>query len=332
MKTKILFVDDNHQFLESYQELLETQGYNILTATNVSDALKVFVKNPDIELVLTDLNMPEYPGAKENGESGLHFLESIKLQRPNLPVVVLSGFLEPFAVELSALGVSALIPKGSSYQLETLKATIRKLLKNTSSANEKSDYSNLTLETFRSILIEEMNKLTPIKERTIFIPQEGQYELIKPLVGFKKEIENQLNKFPFSNNVFLMMRFRSSNKDLSDFIIENLGNHGLRGVRADQNEWNITRNVYNPIAVLYCCKYGIALFDEPEENQAYSANVAYELGMMHYQNKDCLILRHNTLPPTPFDLIKDLYVSYDKELQMKIIIANWIKQIVLDNE
>src|ERR1041385_5745993 len=98
---------------------------------------------------------------------------------------------------------------------------------------------------------------------------------MKPLIGHKKEIERRLAKFPFERNVFLMMKFRSSNKDLSDFIIESLKQHGLNGVRADQNEWNITKDVYNPIAVLYCCKFGIALFDEPEENQAYSANVAY---------------------------------------------------------
>lgn len=154
-----------------------------------------------------------------------------------------------------------------------------------------------------------------------------RYELIPPLIGFKKNIENQLTRFPFEKNVFLMMKFRDSNKDLGDFIIENLHAHGLHGVRADANNWNITRNVYNPIAVLYCCKYGIALFDEPEKGQTYSPNVAYELGIMHYQQKECLILRHATLPAIPFDLIKDLYVTYEKDLQVKKLIADWVEQI-----
>jgi hypothetical protein len=124
-----------------------------------------------------------------------------------------------------------------------------------------------------------------------------------------------------------MMKFRPSNKDLSDFIIENLQSHGLRGVRADANDWNITRNVYNPISVLYCCKYGIALFDEPEKDQTYSPNVAYELGIMHYQQKECLILRHASLSAVPFDLVKDLYVTYEKDLQVRRIIGDWVKQI-----
>jgi hypothetical protein len=98
-------------------------------------------------------------------------------------------------------------------------------------------------------------------------------------------------------------------------------------VRADDAAWNITGNVYNPIAVLYCCKYGIALFDEPEEGQAYSPNVAYELGIMHNQNKKCLILRHKSLPRVPFDLIKDLYVEYDRDLQLREVIERWIGEI-----
>jgi hypothetical protein len=154
-----------------------------------------------------------------------------------------------------------------------------------------------------------------------------RYELIQPLIGFKKNIESQLARFPFEENVFLMMKFRPSNKDLSDFIIENLQSHGLRGVRADANDWNITRNVYNPISVLYCCKYGIALFDEPEKDQTYSPNVAYELGIMHYQQKECLILRHASLSAVPFDLVKDLYVTYEKDLQVRRIIGDWVKQI-----
>jgi len=163
--------------------------------------------------------------------------------------------------------------------------------------------------------------------RILTIPEHGQYELMSALVGFKPRIEERLTRFPFDKNVFLMMKFRDSNKDLSEFILENLASHGLTGVRADQPEWSITRNVYNPIAVLYCCKYGVALFDEPEENQAYSPNVVYELAIMHYQNKQCLILKHASLPPVPFDLVKDLYESYSKDLQVKRIVARWIREI-----
>ena len=154
------------------------------------------------------------------------------------------------------------------------------------------------------------------------------FPFIKPLIGFQDEINKQIRKFPFEKNVFLMMRFRDTNMDLSDFIIEILKEAGLKGVRADQPEWNLTNNVYNPIAVLYCCKYGIALFDEAEPNQAYNPNVIYELGMMHSLGRDCLILRNDSLPTVPFDLIKDLYMPYKSDLVVRTNVRKWLTRIV----
>ena len=166
-----------------------------------------------------------------------------------------------------------------------------------------------------------------MNEEKLIIQEEGSFAIIKPLVGYKTDIEQQLARFPYNQNVFLMMRFRDSNKELSDFIIEILKEGGLRGIRADDPEWNITGNVYNPIAVLYCCKYGIALFDEAEPQQAYNPNVIYELGMMHCQNKSCLILKHFSLPKVPFDLIKDLYMPYSGDLAVRTNIRKWMQQV-----
>jgi hypothetical protein len=147
-------------------------------------------------------------------------------------------------------------------------------------------------------------------------------------VGYKNDIEKKLAKFPFEKNVFLMLRFREENKDLSDYIIRHLRAAGLRGVRADQPEWNITNDVYNPIAVLYCCKYGIALFDKAEDNQAYNSNVIYELGFMHSLGKDCMILRNVSLPPVPFDLLKNLYTPYTEKPAIRRNIRLWVQQIL----
>ncbi len=230
--------------------------------------------------------------------------------------------------ELADLGVTAFINKRSSMEHSFTNA-IQKAIKSSTQRNalRQQQHSSASLEEVKRVLAEEIEKYAPIKEKTISIPSEGNYELIKPLIGYKRDIEKKIARFPFEKNVFLMMKFRSSNRDLGEFIIESLKRHGLNGVRADLDDWNITRNVYNPIAVLYCCKFGIALFDEPEDLQAYSPNVAYELGMMHYQSKDCLILKHSSLPQVPFDLIKDLYDTYDKELQVRALVEKWITQV-----
>ncbi len=330
MKPRILFIDDDLQWLQSYRSLLEHDGYQVITATNAQDARRKAQEITNFDVVLADLSLPETENGKPDGAVGLRLLESLRSQLSDIPLIVLSAYLERYAKDLGTFGISAFISKGSPNAIQDIRSYISKAVR----SHDKSAPAAMderSLANVRRLIIEEIDKYAPIRERTIFIPQEGQFELIKPLVGFKREIENQMIRFSFADNVFLMMKFRDSNRELGEYIVENLSTHGLRGVRADNEEWNITKNVFNPIAVLYCCKYGIALFDEPEENQAYSANVAYELGMMHYQSKHCLLLRHKSLPVMPFDLNKDLYVTYERDLQVKQIISTWIRQVAVNS-
>lgn len=161
----------------------------------------------------------------------------------------------------------------------------------------------------------------------IYINPHQKFELIKPLVGFKQDIKERLERFPYEKNIFLMMKFRKDNEDFSEFIKTEIANEGFNCVRADDDEWNITKNVYNPLAVLYCCKFGIALFDQPEDGQNYSPNVAYELGIMHYQGKNVLLLTHSALPQMPFDLIKDLRKDYNKEIDFRRLFTKWLKEV-----
>jgi len=153
------------------------------------------------------------------------------------------------------------------------------------------------------------------------------FPLVKSLIGFASQMEARLQEFPYQKNVFLMMKFRPETRLVYNFIRTTLAKHGYNCVRADEPEWDITRNTYNPVAVAYCCKYGIALFDEPEPKNEYSANVAYELGIMHNQLKECLILRHERLVSAPFDLVKELYVDYSDNLELQEVIRKWVSKL-----
>ena len=151
--------------------------------------------------------------------------------------------------------------------------------------SNKKDFHNKILHLIKKYSTK--NELRDI----LYINPIVKCELITPLIGYKEKLQRQLNRYPYEKNVFLMMKFRDNNKEFYNFIKRELGKKGLNCVRADEAEWNLTNDVYNPLAVLCCCKYGIALFDEPEEGAQYNPNVAYELGIMHYQKKDCLILK-----------------------------------------
>lgn len=159
------------------------------------------------------------------------------------------------------------------------------------------------------------------------IDSNDSFDLMPSLVGHKRNMLRQIKKYDYSKNVFLMMKFRDNNYKIYQYIKSVIEEKGLRCVRADDPDWNITNDAYNPLAVLYCCKYGIALFDQPEEGANYNPNVAYELGVMHSQRKKCLILKHKEIVNVPFDIVKDLYVQYKMEIEFKEILEDWIKSL-----
>jgi hypothetical protein len=325
-KHQILLIDDELQWTNYFIENFK-YDFTIHSASDIQSAIVILENNTDIKAIITDLAIRQHQ--KTNPVfGGTDIVATIKSKRPYIPIIVYSSIKFNHLFSNVYPGVDLIINREEIVYGKTFINRVNTLILQYQNRHTSTigNTSTVDAET-KKIMAEELEKYAYIKERTLSIPKEGNYELIRPLVGFKRDIEKQLERFDFSRNVFLMMKFRASNKDLSDYIIDNLRSQGFYGIRADSNEWNLTHNIYNPIAVLYCCKYGIALFDEPEDHQAYSPNVAYELGVMHTQNKTCLILRHNSLPQVPFDLIKDLYTTYDKDLQVKTMLANWLIQI-----
>ncbi len=155
-----------------------------------------------------------------------------------------------------------------------------------------------------------------------------KYLLTKDLSSYQEEIQGKINNTNFFENVFLMMKYRGYNSKLGEFIVKTLKEKGLNGVMANMKDWMITGDsVLNPLAVLYCCNYGIALFDKPEDGQYYGPNVAYELGIMHSQNKKCLILIHEDIcNKKPFDFLAKIHKVYKEQLDVQELVSLWIEE------
>lgn len=174
-------------------------------------------------------------------------------------------------------------------------------------------------------LIDKYTKIDESADKLYVSPT--RYYRLYALAYHKATLVKQLQQFPYEKNVFLMMKYRKNNEAFYGFIKNELERAGYYCVRADDPRWNLTYDVYNPIAVLYCCKYGIALFDEPEDGANYNPNVAYELGVMQNQGKSCLILKHSSLKGVPFDLVKELYKTYTREIEFQKIFKDWLISI-----
>ncbi|MBN1398567.1 MAG: PAS domain S-box protein [Bacteroidetes bacterium] len=84
----ILLVEDEEMLMMSLQMMLFEKGYNILTANDGLEALKVYQENKnDISLVLTDLGLPTI--------TGLEVCQRIKKIKPNERMVLATGYLDP---------------------------------------------------------------------------------------------------------------------------------------------------------------------------------------------------------------------------------------------
>lgn len=80
---KILVVDDDLLAAEMTGAILEACGYQPLIAENAIAGLELLAAEPQIGLVVSDLNMPLV--------SGLDFLRELREQGSQLPFILLSG-------------------------------------------------------------------------------------------------------------------------------------------------------------------------------------------------------------------------------------------------
>lgn len=82
MGETLLYVDDDALRQEALTGRLRQLGYQVLTASNGSDALKIFGSSR-IDLVVVDYYMP--------GMSGDLLAIEMKDRKPNVPVIIFSG-------------------------------------------------------------------------------------------------------------------------------------------------------------------------------------------------------------------------------------------------
>jgi CheY-like chemotaxis protein len=80
----VLCIEDEENQLAARKMLLESAGFRVLLARNGSEGLAIFRQEKALDAVVVDYYMP--------GMRGLSVASEMKRLRPNVPVIVLSGF------------------------------------------------------------------------------------------------------------------------------------------------------------------------------------------------------------------------------------------------
>ncbi len=102
---RILLVDDEEPIVQMEKEVLEQLGYHVTARTSSIEALEAFRAAPaNFDLVITDTTMPNM--------TGVQLSQKILSTRPNIPIVICTGFSEQIDDERAKImGISGFVMK-----------------------------------------------------------------------------------------------------------------------------------------------------------------------------------------------------------------------------
>jgi DNA-binding NtrC family response regulator len=116
---RILVVDDEENARIGLSRLLAKEGFTVDSVANGFEALN-YLRQQDVNLVVTDINMPEM--------NGIAFLRELNKSFPNTNVIMVTAYggVESY-IEAMNLGAFEYINK--PVKIEELKSILRKIFK-----------------------------------------------------------------------------------------------------------------------------------------------------------------------------------------------------------
>jgi len=117
---RILLVDDNVHGLSARKSVLEELGHEIGTASGGEEALEC-VKQRKFDLVVTDYKMQSM--------DGLELIVRLREQSPDLPIILISGFVDSMGLSEENTGADVVIQKSANEVSHLVRAVGRLLRK-----------------------------------------------------------------------------------------------------------------------------------------------------------------------------------------------------------
>lgn len=118
MQLKVLVVDDDRNILSAFEGFLKREHYGMLAATSAEEARKI-LDAQRVDLLITDIRL--------RSQSGVTLFLEAKAVRPDLPVIVITGYPDLLSPEeLKTYGVDHFLLK--PLDLEKLRVAVRQCL------------------------------------------------------------------------------------------------------------------------------------------------------------------------------------------------------------
>jgi len=177
---KLMVIDDDEKALADIALILEKEGYTVATFTSGAQALSTLEAVQDVDLVLTDVQMP--------GVDGIEILKGAAALKRPVPVVVFTGFGDvDTAVNIMKAGASDFLCKPISGK--ELSVRIKKVLEKQELADEVADLRKRleSVESFQGI-VGKSKKMQEIYETISSVAGTDTTVLIRGETGTGKEL------------------------------------------------------------------------------------------------------------------------------------------------
>jgi PAS domain S-box-containing protein len=93
-----LLVEDDDEVAAFTSEMLKDLGFDVMRVSSGEAALKIITSGQSIDLVFSDVMMP-------GGMTGLELAAAARARRPNMPVLLASGYAAPFTQDAAKRGL-----------------------------------------------------------------------------------------------------------------------------------------------------------------------------------------------------------------------------------
>ncbi|NQY20758.1 MAG: diguanylate cyclase [Campylobacteraceae bacterium] len=229
----ILYVEDDQYIQENTVITLEMLQINVIKACNGKEGVEKFIQNDNIDLILTDINMPIM--------NGLDMIEQINTIRRDVPVIVTTAHQEAeFLIKAIEVGVNSYIMKPID---------IYKIIDSLIKSFEPIMLKRQLLEKNKELLTINESLELKVKERT------KELELLATIDSLTN-VNNRRNFFTLSKEVFA---FDTANKlytvmididkfkNLNDTYGHSIGDEVLKMVSKTINEATEEKDVFGRI-------------------------------------------------------------------------------------
>lgn len=117
---RVLVVDDEPIVLKSCRLVLEAEGWEMISAASVTEALSI-LESITPELLLVDVKMPVH--------DGMYLMRQVREKQPGIPIIVMSGYATSETIkEAEGLGAAIFLPK--PFTPDELADTLRSVARN----------------------------------------------------------------------------------------------------------------------------------------------------------------------------------------------------------